>query len=251
MEYAIRVKDLSKTFDGQDYVLRHLNLDIERGSVTFIIGYSGTGKSVLLKHLLGLIKPTEGDVEVLGIRYSEVGDDELTRFRRSFGVLFQGSALFDDMTVLENVLFPLNEHRKDLRLESREEIAKTRLKLVNLEEKHFQKLPDELSGGMRKRVGLARAIALDPDILLYDEPTTGLDPIITETVDDLILTTHRRRENLTSVVVSHDLPAAFRLADNIAMLDKGNVLLFGKPEDFLKSDIGLVKRFIEKGIHKR
>jgi phospholipid/cholesterol/gamma-HCH transport system ATP-binding protein len=165
-------------------------------------------------------------------------------------MLFQYAALFDDMTALENVLFPLREHRRDLSRGQMVEIARARLKDAGLAERHFDKLPAEMSGGMRKRVGLARALALDPDILVYDEPTTGLDPVLTEMVDNLILSTHNLRKGTTSIVVSHDLYAAFRIGDYIAMLDNGRVLLFGTPEDFLNSDIDLVKRFVAKGVRK-
>jgi len=156
--------------------------------------------------------------------------------------------LFDDMTTLENVLFPIHEFRKDLNAKERIEIAKTKLEQVGLDSEHYNKLPSELSGGMRKRCGLARAIALDPDILLYDEPTTGLDPIMTETVDNLILNTHNHNKESTSIVISHDLHAAFRLGDHIAMLDSGGVLLEGSADDFFNSDIELVQKFVSKGI---
>jgi phospholipid/cholesterol/gamma-HCH transport system ATP-binding protein len=165
-------------------------------------------------------------------------------------MLFQYSALFDDMTALENVMFPLKEHRRKMKKSEMEEIAKARLKDAGLDPKHFKKLPSEMSGGMRKRVGLARALALDPQILIYDEPTTGLDPVLTEMVDNLIVSTHNLRKGSTSVVVSHDLYAAFRIGDHVAMLDGGRVLLYGTPDDFLNSEIDLVKRFVAKGVHK-
>jgi phospholipid/cholesterol/gamma-HCH transport system ATP-binding protein len=152
---------------------------------------------------------------------------------------------------LENVCFPLQEHRRDLTEEAVEEIAKDRLRQVGLDPKHFHKLPNQISGGMQKRTGLARALALDPEIIFYDEPTTGLDPILTEMVDNLILDTHRHRKGITSVVVSHDLDAAFRIADYVAMLDSGRVLLFGTPEDFFKTDIELVRRFVNKGMKRK
>ncbi len=246
-EAAIRIRDLRKTFDGRDYVLNGINLDIPKGKITSIIGFSGTGKSVLLKHMLGLLKPTSGKVEVLGRDIWEMSMEELIQLRTRLGVSFQYSALFDDMTVMENVIFPLKEHRFALGPKKWEEIAVRKLGQVGLEAKHFHKLPSELSGGMRKRVALARALALDPDILLYDEPTTGLDPILTEMVDDLIHDTHKSRAGSTSVVVSHDLFAAFRISDYIVMLDKGGVLLAGTQEVFHKSTNEFVKKFLSKG----
>jgi phospholipid/cholesterol/gamma-HCH transport system ATP-binding protein len=248
IENAVSIRNLKKSFDGgKDFVLNGLNLDIPKGKITVIIGFSGTGKSVLLRHILGLVRPTSGVIEVLGRPLAEMKMNELIKMRTRLGVLFQYAALFDDMTVLENVCFPLIEHRKDLKMDQIEKIAREKLKASGMDPKHFKKLPSELSGGMRKRVGLARALALDPDILLYDEPTTGLDPILTEMVDDLILETHKNNPGSTSVVVSHDLFAAFRLADYIVMLDKGGVLLAGTPDDFYKSNIELVKKFISKG----
>lgn len=249
-ESAISLQDVQKSFDGKDFVLKGMSLEIPKGSLTCIIGFSGTGKSVVIKHILGIHQPTSGKVEVLGKDLAEMSNDELTKFRCRFGVLFQGAALFDDMTVLENVCFPLYEHRRDLSGSQVKEIAFERLKQVGLDPKHFGKLPNQISGGMQKRTGLARALALDPDIIFYDEPTTGLDPILTEMVDDLILDTHRHRKGITSVVVSHDLDAAFRIADYIAMLDSGRVLLFGTQEDFFNTDIELVKRFLSKGMKK-
>ncbi len=246
-EAAVRIMDLRKTFDGKDYVLNGMNLDIPKGKITCIIGFSGTGKSVLLRHILGLLRPTSGTVEVLGQNLWDMNLDQLIKMRTRLGVLFQYAALFDDMTVMENVIFPLKEHRSQLDPEAWRKVALVKLAAVGLEAKHFHKLPGELSGGMRKRVGLARALALDPEILLYDEPTTGLDPILTEVVDDLILDTHRGHPGSTSVVVSHDLFAAFRISDYIVMLDKGGVLLAGTQDVFHKSDIALVKKFITKG----
>jgi phospholipid/cholesterol/gamma-HCH transport system ATP-binding protein len=248
---CIRITDLKKTFDGKDFVLDGINLEIPCGLITVLIGFSGTGKSVLLKHILGLLKPSSGNVEVLGHQYSSMDDKEITLFRRNFGVLFQNAALFDDMTVIENVLFPLQEHhRGNMKIQRMRDLASSRLKLVGIEEKHFLKLPNELSGGMRKRVGLARAIALDPEILLYDEPTTGLDPIMTEMVDNLVLNTHKHREGLTSVIVTHDLFAALRIGDHLAMLDNGKILLHGTPKDFMESDNELVRKFVDKGVRK-
>ncbi|MEQ1879212.1 MAG: ATP-binding cassette domain-containing protein [Bdellovibrionia bacterium] len=250
-ESVITVKDLRKSFDGKEFVLNGLTVSIPKGKITVLIGFSGTGKSVLVKHFLGLEKPTSGDIEVLGRHINELDEQQLTFLRQRFGVLFQNAALFDDMSSIENVIFPIREHRRDLSRGKMYQEAASRLKLVGLEEKDFDKMPSQLSGGMRKRVGLARAIALDPEILIYDEPTTGLDPIMTEMVDNLILDTHKHREGLTSVIVSHDLSAAFRIGDYVAMLDKGKILLFGTPQDFLESDIELVRRFVSKGIHRK
>lgn len=247
---AIEIRDLKKSFDGKEYIVNGMNLDIPRGKITCIIGFSGTGKSVLLKHVLGLLHPTSGQVKVLGKDVWAMTYDELIAFRTRLGVLFQHAALFDDMTVLENVCFPMLEHRRTWTMEHIIETATQKLKDSGMEAKHFNKLPGELSGGMRKRVGLARALALNPDILLYDEPTTGLDPILTEMVDDLIKKTHEQNPGSTAVVVTHDLWAAFRIADYMVMLDKGKVLLSGVQDDFHNSEIPLVKQFLAKGFKK-
>lgn len=249
-ETAIEIKDLKKTFDGKEYVVNGMNLVIPRGKITCIIGFSGTGKSVLLKHILGLLHPTSGQVNVLGKDIWSMTYDELISFRTRLGVLFQHAALFDDMTVLENVCFPMIEHRRTWSMDDITETATQKLKDSGMEAKHFNKLPSELSGGMRKRVGLARALALNPDIILYDEPTTGLDPILTEMVDDLIIKTHEMNPKSTAVVVTHDLYAAFRLAHFMVMLDKGKVLLSGTQDDFNNSNIPLVKQFLAKGFKK-
>ncbi len=249
-EAAIKLTDLKKTFDGKEYIVNGMNFEIPKGSLTAVIGFSGTGKSVMLKHILGLFRPTSGQIEVLGKDITKFNSQQMTEFRKNFGVLFQGAALFDDMTVLENVCFPLAEHRRELSEKEMIEIASKKLIQVGLEEKHFNKLPSQISGGMQKRTGLARALALDPEILFYDEPTTGLDPILTEMVDNLILDTHKHRPGITSVMVSHDLEAAFRIADYVAMLDAGKVLLFGTPDDFFKTDIPLVKKFVDKGMKR-
>lgn len=248
MEYAVKLEGVKKTFDGHDFILKGIDLAVPKGSLTAVIGFSGTGKSVVLKHILGLLQPTEGKVTVLGTDLRKLDLDQLTKFRCNFGVLFQSAALFDDMTVLENVSFPLLEHRRQLSSTQVRDVAFAKLKQVGLDPKHYGKLPSEISGGMQKRTGLARALALDPEILVYDEPTTGLDPILTEMVDNLILETHKSRAGATSIMVSHDLAAAFRIADHVAMLDAGRVLLWGTPADFEKTDIELVQRFVSKGM---
>lgn len=250
VENAIEVIDLKKTFNGTDFVLNGLNLSVPKGKITVIIGFSGTGKSVLLRHILGLIKPTSGQIKIMGQDITSLDEDEAIQLRMKFGVLFQYAALFDDMSVLGNVMFPLREHRKDLSMSQKKEIAYAKLKLAGLDEKHYDKLPSEISGGMRKRCGLARALALDPAVLVYDEPTTGLDPVLTEMVDNLMVTTHNQIEGSTTLVVSHDLYAAFRIGDYVAMLDSGKVLLHGPPKVFFETDIPLVKKFVDKGVHK-
>lgn len=249
-EIAVRIQDLKKSFDGHEFVLNGINLEIPKGKITVLIGFSGTGKSVLLKHMLGLIPPSSGVVNILGQDIWDISRDEMVEFRQRFGVLFQNAALFDDMTTIENVAFPIFEHRRSMKRKEVFQLAEARLKLVGLAQKDFNKLPSQLSGGMRKRVGLARAIALDPEILLYDEPTTGLDPIMTEMVDNLIQSTHKHREGLTSIIVTHDLYAAFRFGDYVAMLNQGKILLFGTPQDFFESDNELVQKFVSKGVKK-
>ncbi len=251
LQYAVILDEVKKSFDGHDFVLKGINLRIPKGSLTSIIGFSGTGKSVMLKHMLGLYKPTSGTVTVLGTDLSTLSENDLTKFRCNYGVLFQSAALFDDMTVLENVCFPLDEHRRQLKKDQVVQIALEKLRMVGMDPKHNNKLPSQISGGMQKRTGLARALALDPEILIYDEPTTGLDPILTEMVDNLILETHQARPGTTSIMVSHDLHAAFRIADFVVMLDAGKVLLSGTPDDFYKSEIELVRKFVDTGIkHK-
>ena len=249
VEYAVVLEDVKKSFDeGKEFILKGIDLKIPKGSLTSIIGFSGTGKSVMLKHMLGLFRPTSGKVSILGVDLATLDNDELTKFRCNYGVLFQSAALFDDMTVLENVCFPLEEHRRNLSKDEVVAIAQQKLRMVGLDPKHNHKLPSQISGGMQKRTGLARALALDPEILIYDEPTTGLDPILTEMVDNLILDTHRARPGTTSIMVSHDLKAAFRIADYVVMLDAGKVLLSGTAEDFYNSDNELVRKFVDKGI---
>ena len=249
---AIEIVNLKKSFDGgKDYVLNGINLKIPQDKITMIIGFSGTGKSVLMKHMLGLMKPTSGHVNVLGSNLSEMTGREIMKFRMKLGVMFQYSALFDDMTAIENAMFPLIEHRKDLNKEEILSIASEKMNQAGLDSKHFNKVPSEMSGGMRKRAALARAMALDPQIMLYDEPTTGLDPILTEMVDDLIYKTHYSRDGKTSVIISHDLHAAFRIGDHVVMLHNGGVLMEGVPDDFLKSDDPLVRKFVDTGIRKK
>ncbi|MGE4318012.1 MAG: ABC transporter ATP-binding protein [Deferribacterales bacterium] len=239
MEYAIECIDLHKSF-GRHQIHKGIDLKIVKGAITYIIGPSGTGKSVLLKQLCGLMPPTKGKVLVNGRDLTQMKQSELTEMRKKFGILFQNAALFDSMNVFENVAFPLVEHTKL----SKNEIAKIvseKLRLVGLRDVE-QKMPSELSGGMRKRVGLARAIALEPEIILYDEPTTGLDPIMCDAVDNLIHDTQKEL-GITSIVISHDIESTLKIADYIAMLYDGKVVLYGTPEEFKTTENPYVRQF--------
>ncbi len=240
----IKVENLHKSFNETE-VLRGINLEVVKGKITFILGKSGSGKTVLLRHIMGLIKPDKGKIFINGKNIVNISQKELTEVRKEFGVLFQNVALFDSMTVFENIAFPLVEHTKKSRKEI-EKIVKDKLALVGLEGIE-KRMPAELSGGMKKRVGLARAIVLNPKILLFDEPTTGLDPIICDQVDNLIFETQKKL-NITCLVISHDIPATFKLADYVAMLDKGKIVEYGTPEDFKKSNNIIIKEFLKRDL---
>lgn len=239
-EPVIRVVDLHKSFAGLP-VLKGLNLDIERGGITFIIGQSGGGKSVLLKHIIGLLKPERGQVLLDNLDITRLSETSLNRLRHRFGMLFQDAALFDSMSVGENVAFPLYEHS---RLKEKEiwQLVREKLALVGLEGVE-DLMPSEISGGMRKRVGLARAMILEPEILLFDEPTTGLDPILAQAVDELIVETQRRL-GVTSLVISHDIPATLRIADRVAMIYDGKIIASGTPEEIRALDDPVVEQFL-------
>ncbi len=237
----IKLIRVSKSF-GEQKVLDKLDLTIEKGKTTVIVGRSGVGKSVLLKHMIGLIEPDEGSVIVDDVDITKLGLKELNKIRRKFGMLFQEAALFDSLNVFENVAFPLREHTR-LSEEEIEKRVTEKLHLVGLEEDVKEKFPSELSGGMKKRVGLARAIALDPEILLFDEPTTGLDPIMAATIDSLIINAHKTL-NLTCVVISHDIPSAFRIAHKICMLHDGKIIFEGSVDEFENSDNEIVQKFL-------
>ena len=248
MKYAIKCQDLRKTFDGKEFILDGIDLKVEQGSITVIIGSSGAGKSVLLKHFLGLISPTEGNIEILGKSLNMLNDDELKDLRKKYGVVFQNDALFNDMSLVENVLFPLREHFKQPFYQLYN-LAYNTLLALDIKENQFKKLPSEISGGMQKRIALARALVLEPKLLFYDEPTTGLDPITKSTVNELIVKTHKKSQGLTSVIVSHDLSSSLRIADKVAMIASGKILLYGTPEEFRNSKLDHVQRFIEMGIN--
>jgi phospholipid/cholesterol/gamma-HCH transport system ATP-binding protein len=239
--YQIRIRGLEKSF-GDHQVLRGVDLDIERGRIHIIIGGSGQGKSVLMKHLMGLLKPDKGHIYVDGEDIVPLDDFELNRVRRKFGMLFQYAALFDSFTVEQNVAFPLVEHTKKSKAEIKELVTKRlqSLGLRNIEKKY----PAELSGGMRKRVGLARALVLEPQILLYDEPTTGLDPVATKNVDDMIRDISSET-GVTSVVISHDMASTFRIAHRISMLYDGKIAVSGTPDEIKRSTLPFVREFVE------
>jgi phospholipid/cholesterol/gamma-HCH transport system ATP-binding protein len=239
-DWHLRVRDLEKRF-GQNHVLRGVDLDIRRGVVNVVLGASGAGKSVLVKHFMLLLRCDSGGVWVDGVNVFDLPAKDLAQFRRKFGMVFQFAALFDSLTVGENCAFPLREHTKMGRAEIEETVA-DRLSALGLDgTQHLY--PGELSGGMRKRVGLARALVLKPEILIYDEPTTGLDPLATENVDEMILNT-ASRYNVTSVVISHDMASVFRIADRIAMLHEGRILLAAPAAEFRESEDPRVHRFI-------
>ncbi len=236
----ISVRDLYKSF-GSHEVLCGVNLDVEEGTTCVILGGSGSGKTVLMKHVIGLLKPDRGQVFVDGEDVVPLSDLELERVRRKFGMVFQGAALFDSMTVYENVAFPLKEHAHLSEEEMRKRVDE-KLAIVGLHDV-ADLYPASLSGGMRKRVGLARAIIRDPKIVLYDEPTTGLDPITTDYVDEMILTA-KAKLGVTSLVISHDVASAFKVADQIAFLSEGKIVAHAPPAELRKSTHPVVKLFL-------
>jgi phospholipid/cholesterol/gamma-HCH transport system ATP-binding protein len=237
----IEVRNLKRGFDSHQ-ILDGVSFRIEKGESVVIIGRSGGGKSVLLKHLIGLLKPDSGQVLIAGEDIVPMNERELLRIRRRFGMLFQGAALFDSMTVAENVSFPL---RKDKSLGEQEigrRVAEV-LEMVDLPGTEDKK-PSELSGGMRKRVGLARAIIYQPEIVLYDEPTTGLDPVVSDSIDHLIMRV-RDRLAVTSVVVTHDMRSTRRVGQRIMMLHNKRIYATGTPDEIFNSRDPIVRRFIE------
>jgi phospholipid/cholesterol/gamma-HCH transport system ATP-binding protein len=237
----ITIKELKKSFNGLE-VLRGVNLFISERKVTFIMGQSGTGKSVLLKHIVGLLKPDSGEIWFENKDITKLSEKELQKIRRKIGFLFQEGALFDSMTVKENVMFPLKEHFKMPKSEM-EKITEELLSAVDLLSAK-DKYPSELSGGMKKRAALARTLALRPQVVLFDEPTTGLDPILQVSILDLIKNL-KEKYNLTCVIVSHDLNLAFKFADYIAFLHEGVIIEVGTSEEIKASTNEFVKKFVE------
>jgi phospholipid/cholesterol/gamma-HCH transport system ATP-binding protein len=236
----IQLTDLHKTF-GKQKVLNGLSLTVPDGEITAIIGPSGEGKSVLLRHIIGLMQPDSGQISVDGENIIGIRRSEMNRIREKFGMLFQNAALFDSMNVFENVAFPLQEKTSLSKDEIRARVmsALEDVGLRNVE----QKFTDELSGGMKKRVGLARALLLNPKIILFDEPTTGLDPIIKRAIHQLIRETHAKF-GFTAVIVSHEIPDIFDIAQNVAMLFRGEILQFGTADEIRNSTHPVVKQFI-------
>jgi phospholipid/cholesterol/gamma-HCH transport system ATP-binding protein len=236
----IHIENLHKAFNGLE-VLRGVSLEIERGEILALIGMSGFGKSVLLKHITGLMKPDQGRVLVDGEDMCCLKGKELERLRSRFGFLFQGGALFDSLTVFENVAFPLREKTKLKEEEIQKRVLSTldQVGLAGSEEKY----PAELSGGMIKRAALARALVRDPEIMLFDEPTTGLDPIIAQTILTLIDSCHKTLR-FTGIIVTHEIPRIFSVVQKVAMLHDGVILVTGSPEEILSSTEPVVKQFI-------
>jgi phospholipid/cholesterol/gamma-HCH transport system ATP-binding protein len=237
----VELRGVSKRF-GSLEVLRDISVKFRRGETTVIIGASGAGKSVILKHIVSLLKPDSGEVYCGGERIDTMTDRELVAVRTRFGYLFQMGALFDSFTVAQNVAFPIVEHTK----RSAADIAKTvseKLKMVGLDGLQAKK-PAQLSGGQRKRVGLARAIAMDPEIILYDEPTTGLDPIRSDIINELIIKLQGEIK-VTSIVVTHDMASVRKIGDRVVMLHEGKFIFDGTPEEMESCDVKIVRQFVE------
>ncbi|HMF50517.1 MAG TPA: ABC transporter ATP-binding protein [Candidatus Saccharimonadales bacterium] len=237
----IRVVDLQKSFGGQQ-VLKGINLELETGKITTIIGGSGSGKTVLLKHLNALLRPDRGSVWVDGTDIIKLGERALNEIRRKFGVLFQGAALLDSMTLYENVAFPLREKTR-LKEPVIDKKVESSLAQVDLSGMGY-KYPAEVSGGMKKRAGLARALVTEPEIILFDEPTTGLDPLLGKSIHQLIRKLHNEFK-FTGVIVSHDIPEVFKISDRIAMLANGVIIEAGTTEEFMASQDPLVRQFLQ------
>ncbi|MAX25219.1 MAG: ABC transporter ATP-binding protein [Phycisphaeraceae bacterium] len=247
---AIRVRDLVQTFGGPRAILDGINLDIYRGETIVVMGGSGCGKSTFLRHMIGSLQPDSGSIELLGQSIIGIKEDELNEIRKRFGILFQSGALFNSMNLRDNVAMILMEHT-DLPEETIDIMVKIKLEMVGLRE-HWNKLPSEISGGMKKRAGLARALALDPQILFYDEPSAGLDPVTSAEIDQLMISLSRQL-GVTSVVVTHEMDSAFTIADRMVMLDKGRVLKIGTRQEFeeirdskedLPTDEALIRQFL-------
>lgn len=237
----IKITDLKKSFNSKK-VLDGVNLEIEQGKITVIIGRSGEGKSVLIKHIIGLLRPDEGSIFLDDLDLTSMRERDFNEVRKRFGMLFQGAALFDSMTVAENVGFPLKEHT-DLNDEDIMKAVVEKLKRVGLVDVEDM-MPADLSGGMKKRVGLARAIVMDPEIVLFDEPTTGLDPIMSDSIAELVLDTQKALKT-TYVLITHDIPFTYKIADKIAMLHEGRIIEEGSVEEMKANQNPILRQFLE------
>ncbi len=245
----IEIKDLKKSF-GNKEVLRGVNLNIEEGKTNVIIGASGCGKSVLLKHIVGLLKPDEGHIYIDGEDITAMNEKQIYAIRKKFGFLFQSAALFDSMTVGENVGIALRENTLTPAPEINN-IVSQKLRMVDLPGTEIL-MPSELSGGMRKRVGLARALATDPQYILYDEPTTGLDPITSETIDELMDSVARSKDpKVTSIIVTHDIFTVYEIGDRVAMMFEGKVHFNGTPDELRATSDPIVRQFLERTDEKK
>jgi phospholipid/cholesterol/gamma-HCH transport system ATP-binding protein len=240
---SVAVENLRKTF-GSHNVLNGISLSVSRGETLAVLGRSGTGKSVLLRIIIGLETPDSGSVRIHGQDIAGLPLDRLGEIRKKMGFLFQHAALYDSLTVAGNVAFPLEHHRKDMPAAERRDRVEHLLAEVGMKG-GLDKMPSDISGGMQKRVGLARALALDPEILLLDEPTAGLDPISSGEINDLILDLQREHQ-MASIVVTHDLHSARTIANRLALLHQGNVVIEGSFEDLQQSDIAFVKEFLKQ-----
>jgi phospholipid/cholesterol/gamma-HCH transport system ATP-binding protein len=238
---AVAVEDLHKSF-GSQKVLNRISLTVSRGETLAVLGRSGTGKSVLLRLIIGLEKPESGSILIHGQDIAGLGLDQLGEIRMKMGFLFQQAALYDSLTVEQNVAFPLRHHGKTMSKSERGDRVMQLLAEVSMEG-HREKMPSDISGGMQKRVGLARALALEPDILLLDEPTAGLDPISSGEIDDLVLRL-QAEHHMASIVVTHDLHSANTIADRLALLNEGDVVIEGSFEELQRSDIEFVREFL-------
>jgi phospholipid/cholesterol/gamma-HCH transport system ATP-binding protein len=240
---VVAVENLYKSFESLQ-VLNGISLTVSRGETLAVLGRSGTGKSVLLRLIIGLETPDSGSVRIHGQDIAGLALDRMGEIRKKMGFLFQNAALYDSLTVGENVAFPLEHHRRELSRSERSDRVKQLLAEVGMEG-DLAKMPSDISGGMQKRVGLARALALEPEILLLDEPTAGLDPISAGEIDDLILKLQRERQ-MASIVVTHDLHSARTIANRLALLNEGNVVIEGEFKDLQQSDIEFVKEFLKQ-----
>jgi phospholipid/cholesterol/gamma-HCH transport system ATP-binding protein len=240
--HIIELKNLTKRF-GKLVVLNDITLSFEKGKTTVIIGPSGCGKTVLIKHIIVLLRPGLGEVYFHDQRIDDLPESKLGKIRACMGFLFQSGALFDSMTVSENIAFPIRQHQETIDQEKLDEIVKSKLSLVGLDS-YQDYFPAKLSGGQKKRVALARAIALNPEVILYDEPTTGLDPIRADVINELILKL-RKELGITSIAVTHDMNSAYKIADRIIMLHNGKVLLDGNADTFKNSTLPVVQQFVK------